>query len=287
MANNGQQGWTVLEQYNVATGVATGVEKPNDIGDPDYVEPVTNTTACPLPIPPTPVTVHVNILRDETPYVDGSVGLRKNAGAEELFTFTGTSDSGLGFNVGDIMTVHSFHYHLGYRWPDDGSLTMNVRQGGIGGTIVYTHTGGTVGASDVHIHDITLTATEYTVQITTASSDTTLLTPGYDFINNTAIGDGIVKVSVIDTTTALTMLGEAPSQINVPATGVARTGSYNVKNDANPQTVIVENTSGISISVTVTTVPEGGSFTGTQSIAAGATYNFTGVDKVGFRLTVN
>lgn len=285
--NTGMQGWTVLEQYYLDDNTLTGVEKPNSPSDPDYVAPVTNTTACPLPTPPTPVTVHVNISRDASPYVDGSVGLRKNAGEEELFTNNGTADSALGFNVGDIMTVHSFHYHLGYRWPDDASLTMNVRQGGIGGTITYTNTGGSVGSADVDIHDINLTLTEYTVQITTNSSDATLAPLGYEFINNTSLADGIVKVSAIDTTTALIMLGESPSQIGVPVTGSPRTGAYNVKNDANTQTIVVNNTSGISISVTVTTVPEGGSFTGTQSIAAGAIYNFTGVDKAGFRLTVN
>lgn len=49
MANNGEQGWTILEQYNPDTGVPTGLEKPNTIGDPDYVPPITNLTACPLP----------------------------------------------------------------------------------------------------------------------------------------------------------------------------------------------------------------------------------------------
>jgi hypothetical protein len=70
-------------------------------------------------------------------------------------------------------------------------------------------------------------------------------------------------------------------------TGSPRTGAYNMKNDANPQTLPVQNTSGISVSVTVTTVPNTGVFTQTQVIAPGGTYNFTGVDKVGFRLTVN
>lgn len=287
--NNGMQGWTVLEQYYLDDNTATGTEKPNDIGDPDYVAPVENTTACPLPVPPTPVTVHYNISRDNSPYVDGNLGLRKNAGAEELFTNVGTGDSALGFNVGDVMTVHSFHYHLAVRWPDDASLTMNVREGGIGGSVIYTNTGGTVGAADVNIHDIPLTVTEYTVEITTASADASLKNPvmGYELINNTAIGDNTIKVSAIDTTTAIVMLGETPSQVPVPVTGSPRTGAYNMKNDANSQTIVVNNTSGVSISVTVTTVPNSGVFTQTQSIAAGTPYSFTGVDKVGFRLTVN
>lgn len=287
--NNGMQGWTVLEQYYLDDNTPTGVEKPNEIGDPDYVEPVLNLTDCPLPVPPTPVTVHYSLTRDSSPYVDGNMDLKKNGADNQLITFVGTGDSSLGFNVGDTLTVNTFHYHLAVRWPDDASLTVNIREGGIGGTIVYTYTGGTVGLADVDSHIMTLTLTEYTVQVTTASADATLKNPpmGYELINNTALADGLVKVSAIDTTTALIMLGESPSQIGVPVTGSPRLGSYNMKDDANTQTIVVNNTSGITINVTLTTVPNGGSYTDTFSLAAGASVNKTGVDKVGFRLTVN
>jgi hypothetical protein len=48
MSNTGNKAWTTLEQYDVATGVATGIVKPNTIGDPDYVAPVPDTELCPL-----------------------------------------------------------------------------------------------------------------------------------------------------------------------------------------------------------------------------------------------
>lgn len=47
--NTGYKGWTTLEEYDLETGIATGNEKPNDSADPDYVAPVYDTTACPLP----------------------------------------------------------------------------------------------------------------------------------------------------------------------------------------------------------------------------------------------
>jgi hypothetical protein len=49
MANTGYQAYTTLEQYYVLTGLPTGVTKPNDPGDPDYVAPVLNLIDCPLP----------------------------------------------------------------------------------------------------------------------------------------------------------------------------------------------------------------------------------------------
>jgi len=47
--NTGFKAWTTLEEYNVATGAATGNTKPNDSGDPDYVAPVYDPAICPLP----------------------------------------------------------------------------------------------------------------------------------------------------------------------------------------------------------------------------------------------
>jgi hypothetical protein len=47
--NTGMKGWQTLEQYDVATGIATGVTKPNLEGDPDYVPPVEDLISCPLP----------------------------------------------------------------------------------------------------------------------------------------------------------------------------------------------------------------------------------------------
>jgi len=47
MGNTGFKSFATLEQYNVGTGVATGVTKPNSPSDPDYVPPVLDVTSCP------------------------------------------------------------------------------------------------------------------------------------------------------------------------------------------------------------------------------------------------
>jgi hypothetical protein len=47
--NTGMKAYATLEQYSVTTGLATGITKPNDPGDPDYVPPVEDLTTCPLP----------------------------------------------------------------------------------------------------------------------------------------------------------------------------------------------------------------------------------------------
>lgn len=43
---NGNLVYATLVQYSTLTGQPTGVTKPNNSSDPDYVPPVYNTTAC-------------------------------------------------------------------------------------------------------------------------------------------------------------------------------------------------------------------------------------------------
>jgi len=45
--NTGKKGYTTLVQYNLYTGEKTGVTKPNESGDPDYIPPVTDLELCP------------------------------------------------------------------------------------------------------------------------------------------------------------------------------------------------------------------------------------------------
>lgn len=45
--NTGDKGYTTLQQYNTDTNIATGVTKPNDISDPDYVAPAADDVTCP------------------------------------------------------------------------------------------------------------------------------------------------------------------------------------------------------------------------------------------------
>jgi len=46
--NTGLKIYTVLEEYDVLTGQATGNTKPNDPEDPDYIAPVNDPTSCPI-----------------------------------------------------------------------------------------------------------------------------------------------------------------------------------------------------------------------------------------------
>lgn len=47
--NTGYKAWFELEEYYLDDGTATGNTKPNDPADPDYVAPIYDTSACPLP----------------------------------------------------------------------------------------------------------------------------------------------------------------------------------------------------------------------------------------------
>lgn len=47
--NTGQKGFAILIQMSTLTGQPTGVTKPNIPSDPDYIPPVTDLDACPLP----------------------------------------------------------------------------------------------------------------------------------------------------------------------------------------------------------------------------------------------
>lgn len=46
--NTGYYSYTTLEEYDTATGAATGTTKPNESSDPDYIAPVEDNNACPL-----------------------------------------------------------------------------------------------------------------------------------------------------------------------------------------------------------------------------------------------
>lgn len=49
LENTGFKAWTTLEEYYIDSGQATGNEKPNNPGDPDYIAPIYDPTTCPLP----------------------------------------------------------------------------------------------------------------------------------------------------------------------------------------------------------------------------------------------
>lgn len=61
-ANNGQKVYTLLVEINTRTGLPTGRVKPNIPSDPNYIAPVEDLTACPLPGPPVFNTYDVNVV---------------------------------------------------------------------------------------------------------------------------------------------------------------------------------------------------------------------------------
>jgi hypothetical protein len=79
MSNTGFKAYTNLEQYYLDNGVATGVTKPNTIGDPDYIAPVLDLTFCPLPsaspsaTPSISVTPSISATPSITPSITPSV----------------------------------------------------------------------------------------------------------------------------------------------------------------------------------------------------------------------
>lgn len=64
--NTGMWGYTQLELTNAATNEGLGVFKPNDSSDPDYIPPVSNPGACPVPIEIAVEPQSVNVLSPGT-----------------------------------------------------------------------------------------------------------------------------------------------------------------------------------------------------------------------------
>jgi hypothetical protein len=71
--------YTTLEQYYLDNNASTGITKPNNIGDPDYIAPALNLTLCPLPsaspsaTPSVSVTPSISTTPSVTPTVTPSV----------------------------------------------------------------------------------------------------------------------------------------------------------------------------------------------------------------------
>lgn len=73
MSNTGYKGYATLEQYYVDNGVATGVTKPNNFDDPDYIAPVLDLSYCPLPSATPSVTPTISTTPSVTPTVTPSL----------------------------------------------------------------------------------------------------------------------------------------------------------------------------------------------------------------------
>jgi hypothetical protein len=77
--NTGMVDVVTLEQYNFATGINTGLTKPNVLGDPDYIPPYEDLTECPLTYNLICPTVGFNIPTLTTAYYEFNLDERTNS----------------------------------------------------------------------------------------------------------------------------------------------------------------------------------------------------------------
>lgn len=75
MSNTGIKAYTNLEQYYLDNGVATGITKPNNPSDPDYVAPVLDLAFCPLPSASPSVTPSITVTPTPTLSVTPSISI--------------------------------------------------------------------------------------------------------------------------------------------------------------------------------------------------------------------
>jgi len=75
MSNTGYKAYANLEEYYLDNGVATGLIKSNDIGDPDYIAPVLDYVFCPLPSVSPSRTPAISRTPSKTPSVTPSISI--------------------------------------------------------------------------------------------------------------------------------------------------------------------------------------------------------------------
>jgi hypothetical protein len=77
--NTGTVDVLTLEQYNFTTGINTGLTKPNEIGDPDYIPPFEDFTECPVTYNLICPTVGFNIPQLEIAHYEFNLDERTNS----------------------------------------------------------------------------------------------------------------------------------------------------------------------------------------------------------------
>jgi len=203
-------------------------------------------------------------MQNSTPYVNGDFNFYKDGVLIPKVDGFPLS----GFYIGDTMEIRFFHYAENYRWPDDATGTLTVEN--MAETVLYTSTGGTRDINEIDNHSFVLTEDYYYIYATTDTADASLAPLGFDINNSSAVSGGLIDITAIDTTTGLTMLkvSEANDQ-----------GSYNVENDGGTQNVVINNTSGTSVTIRLRTTTA--TFDETYAVAAGTTVTKTGLTKAG------
>lgn len=158
------------------TRTPTGIVKPNDPSDPDYIAPVDNEeteAAC----PPSLVTINYDVIEPSSPYADVNLQVKAN-GTIVLDLFTNASGS---FTVNAGQTISVEAYSTMPTTGDAATLHLNVQQDG---SNIFDDTEPDMPPPDVHIlmsfiatndsvYDILAQAVATTT--TTTTTTTTLL----------------------------------------------------------------------------------------------------------------
>ena len=107
MSNTGYKAYTNLEQYYADSGAATGVTKPNNVGDPDYIAPVLNLTYCPLPSASPSMTPSISVTPSITPTVTPSITVSSTVFTTPSVTptITVTPSTSIGFTPSVTPTI--------------------------------------------------------------------------------------------------------------------------------------------------------------------------------------
>ena len=129
LVNTGRKIYGTLSEKIIGTETYTGNTKPNTFGDPDYVEPVVDETAC--PISGTSTSIVWTNQQSYTPYADCDLVISLNGiqVLEELFDNTGT----LIATVGDVVVVQQ---KATSPWSPNSSARLIVK---INGSDVYNN----------------------------------------------------------------------------------------------------------------------------------------------------
>lgn len=112
VGNTGQKGYSNLEQYVVATNLPTGVTKPNDPSDSDYIAPLQDTLNCPTGVQYIAVTYYADLKIDAVT-LTGVINGTKNAA-----TVANTQDGGYQY----VLTRFDLN--------ESTTVTVNVNQQG-------------------------------------------------------------------------------------------------------------------------------------------------------------
>lgn len=128
-ASTGYLEWMTLEEYDTYSGVATGLTKPNVLGDPDYVAPAVNHSEC----PPQSILVINNtdtdLLDPYRLFVDTDVEVWINGNMD--YAVRGTDSISIQLTPGDTVELRQKSDTDNNPWPVNSNSTFEVKKGSV------------------------------------------------------------------------------------------------------------------------------------------------------------